>query len=278
LQLACSLESHSTHPIARAIMKEARKEQLIVSEVQKFKNLVGMGVEGYIKGQLVVLGKRDLLGLGDLDHWQKNLSKPSMDYSEVWVITGNTLGRILLKDEIREASKPVLKALKDLAIETIMLTGDHAYIAEDVGRQIGVGSIRSGLTPEGKVAALQSLKQEGKIVAMVGDGVNDAPCLAMADVAIAMGARGSDAALEQSEVVLMNDKIELVLSAYALSRYAKKIIQQNLTIAIVTIICMILSSIAGVLPLSIGVLAHEGSTFLVCLNSLRILFMKQRSF
>lgn len=274
LHIAYSLENHTTHPIARGIVKEGRRKKLQPLEVKKFKNLVGMGVEGYINDQLVVLGKRELLSLGSLKNWQEKLPQLSMDYVEVWVITEKILGRILLKDEIREASKPVLQSLKALSIETIMLTGDHARVAEEVGQHLGIGKVLSGLKPEDKLKAIQNLKSEGKTVAMVGDGINDAPCLAVADVAIAMGARGSDAALEQSEVVLMNDKIELVLLAYRLSRYARTIIRQNLAISIITIICMIFSSIIGILPLSIGVLAHEGSTFLVCLNSLRILFLK----
>jgi Cd2+/Zn2+-exporting ATPase len=137
--------------------------------------------------------------------------------------------------------------------------------------------VRAGLTPEGKVNALQSLRKEGHRVAMVGDGVNDAPSLAAADVSIAMGARGSDAALEQAEVILMHDRIENVLSALKLSQRARAIIMQNLTISLGVVAVMAGFSIAGHVPLALGVGAHEGSTIVVCINSLRLLFSRSET-
>jgi Cd2+/Zn2+-exporting ATPase len=156
-----------------------------------------------------------------------------------------------------------------------MLTGDRRATAEAVGAELGLDEVRAGLSPAQKVEAVTTLKDGGRRrVAMVGDGVNDAPSLAAADVAIAMGARGSDAALEQAEIVLMNDRIEGVFTALDLSRRARAVIRQNLVIALGVVAVMAVATIFGRVPLALGVAAHEGSTVLVCLNSLRLLFAK----
>ena len=136
--------------------------------------------------------------------------------------------------------------------------------------------MKAGLTPEQKVDAIQSFRNQGRKIAMVGDGVNDAPSLAAADVSVAMGARGSDAALEQAEVILMHDRIENFLAAFRLSRRAKSIIRQNLIISLGVVVLMAIAAIFGIIPLAVGVAAHEGSTVVVCLNSLRLLFGKNQ--
>jgi Cd2+/Zn2+-exporting ATPase len=155
-----------------------------------------------------------------------------------------------------------------------MLTGDRRQAAESVAREIGLDEVRAHLTPEQKVAAIQELRAAapGRRVAMVGDGVNDAPSLAAADVSVAMGARGSDAALEQAEVILMHDRIENFLAAERLSRRARAIIRQNLAISLGVVIVMVVATALGAVPLAVGVAAHEGSTLIVCINSLRLLF------
>jgi len=275
LQWAASLETLASHPLARAIVRASRHQKQALLAVDQFKALNGLGVQGMIDQQKVILGKRELLEQGPLNEWAKNLPAPPAEYAEVWVIAPTWLGRILLKDQIRQESAPVLSSLKQLGIYTVMLTGDHHASAQAVGTALGLQAVQSGLKPEEKVAAIQTLKTQTKgLVAMVGDGLNDAPCLAAAHIAVAMGARGSDAALEQSHVILMNDRIDLFLSAYRLSCQAQAIIRQNLAIALITIAVMITSSLFGLVPLALGVVAHEGSTVIVCLNSLRLLFWK----
>ena len=190
----------------------------------------------------------------------------------MWVIAKDIVGRVLLKDQIRAESRGVLAQLKARGIRTVMLTGDRRHTAEAVARELGLDEVRAGLSPEDKVAAIQALRGDGRRVAMVGDGVNDAPSLAAADVSVAMGARGSDAALEQAEVILMQDRIENLLAALRLSWRAKAIIRQNLAISLGVVVIMVVATAVGAVPLAVGVAAHEGSTLVVCLNSLRLLF------
>ena len=163
-----------------------------------------------------------------------------------------------------------------MGIKVVMLTGDRRHTAEAVAKELGVDEVRSGLSPEDKVEAIQEIRESGRRVAMVGDGVNDAPSLAAADVSVAMGARGSDAALEQAEIILMHDRIENFLAAQKLSRRAARVIKQNLTISLGVVICMVLATTFGAVPLALGVAAHEGSTLIVVINSLRLLWGKNR--
>jgi Cd2+/Zn2+-exporting ATPase len=169
----------------------------------------------------------------------------------------------------------VLQTLHADGLRTIMLTGDRQAAAQEVGRNLGLSEVRAGLRPEDKVEIIKQLTSQGRKVAMIGDGVNDAPSLAAAYVSVAMGARGSDAALEQSDVVLMQDRIDRFATARRLSRRSRRIIQENLAISLGAIAIMAIAALFGVVPLTLGVVAHEGSTVVVCLNSLRLLFGRE---
>jgi Cd2+/Zn2+-exporting ATPase len=276
LELAYALEAKSHHPIARAIVRHARSHGVSELNVDAFQSLTGQGLTGKIGGSTLMLGRRELLERGPLADWARHLPPASAELSEVWVISHDLVGRILLKDQIREESRGVLGALRQSGVRTVMLTGDRRHAAEAVAKELGLDEVRAGLSPEDKVSAIVSLRGEGRKVAMVGDGVNDAPSLAAADVSVAMGARGSDAALEQAEVILMHDRIENFLAAQRLSRRARAIIRQNLTISLGVVIVMVIATAFGAVPLAVGVAAHEGSTLVVCLNSLRLLFGKNR--
>jgi Cd2+/Zn2+-exporting ATPase len=276
LGLAGALESKSQHPIARAILRRAKEDGVSLAEVEDFRSITGQGLKGSVGGSSLVLGRRELLEGGPLADWARSLPAAPAELSEVWVVGRDLIGRILLRDRIRAESAGVLRDLKAMGLRTVMLTGDRRHAAESVARELGVDEVRSGLSPEQKVAAVRELRQGGHVVAMVGDGVNDAPCLAAADVGVAMGARGSDAALEQAEVILMNDRIENFLAAQRLSRRARAIIRQNLTIALGVVVVMVTMTALGAVPLAVGVVAHEGSTVVVCLNSLRVLFARIR--
>jgi Cd2+/Zn2+-exporting ATPase len=272
LQLALALESKSHHPIARAIVRHARAAGVAELAVDDFQSITGQGLRGKIESATLLLGRRELLESGPLAEWAKNLPAASPDLSEVWVIARGLVGRILLKDQIRAESRAVLADLRRAGLRSVMLTGDRRHAAEAVAKELGVDEVRAGLSPEDKVNAIQSLRTAGAKVAMVGDGVNDAPSLAAADVSVAMGARGSDAALEQAEVILMHDRIENFLAAQRLSWRARAVIRQNLAISLGVVVVMVIATALGAVPLAVGVAAHEGSTLIVCANSLRLLF------
>ncbi len=273
-ELAFSLESHGSHPIGRAIKRYGKEQGLSVRPISDFQAMSGRGIQGRAGESLCVLGRRELLESGPLAEWIKEVPEPPPEYVENWIVQESLIARILLRDQIREESKPILQRLKELGLRSVMLTGDRRGTAEAVGQELGIDEVRAGLRPEDKVAAIRGFAAEGRKVAMVGDGVNDAPSLAAAFVSVAMGARGSDAALEQSEVVLMNDRIDNFLTATALSNRARSIIRQNLAISLGTVLLMALAAVFGAIPLTVGVFAHEGSTVVVCLNSLRLLFGK----
>ena len=201
-------------------------------------------------------------------------------FSEIWLAqfpssegTGvGLLGRIILRDDIRPQAQGVVDELKASGLRTVVLTGDRRATAEHLKRELHLDEVRAELKPEEKVAAIKALSEGNNRVAMIGDGVNDAPSLAVAHVGVAMGARGSDAALEQADVVLMHDRLENFLAAYRLSQRARRIIRQNLVVSMGTVAVLVVFALIGKIPLPVGVVGHEGSTVIVVMNSLRLLF------
>jgi len=276
LRLAVSLDANSNHPLALAITRHAKEQGVEPVALLEFQSIPGQGLRGRTDEGVTYVGRRELMDQGDFAQWLKDVPDSPLGLSEVWVLNAATMGRVLLKDEIRSGSKAVLAQLAAEGVTTVMLTGDRRAAAVQVAHELGVADVRAGLHPEDKVTAIQAFTQQGRKVAMIGDGVNDAPSLAAAYVSVAMGARGSDAALEQADVVLMQDKIEKLLSARHISKTARRIIRQNLAISLSSVVVMAVASLFGIVPLTLGVLTHEGSTVLVCLNSLRLLFVKEQ--
>jgi len=274
-QMAHSLARLSEHPLSRAIRRIAATWGTSAMEASNFETILGKGVRANVDGETYVMGSRKLV-LG-LDRFSNRELPPAGKTAGavVWVAGDNLLGRMVFTDEVRPESAVTLRALHRQGVRTVMLTGDHRDAAQLIGMKVGIGEILSELSPDKKVEAVENLKEGGKVrVAMIGDGVNDAPCIAAADVGVAMGARGSDAALEQAEVVLMNDRIENFLLARLLSVQAKGIITQNIIVALGTVLVMVCAAFIYPVPLTLGVAAHEGSTLLVVLNSLRLLAIK----
>jgi Cd2+/Zn2+-exporting ATPase len=269
LSALLSLEAGTTHPFAAGVVAACRREGAGQLEVVGLSNSPGQGVAGSINGTRWSVGTREFTGAREI---AGALVPAGAIVSEVWASDGTVTVRATLVDEIRAASAPTLAALHTRHIRTVMLTGDREEAAAVAARQVGVQSYGAALTPDAKMAAIRQLSAEGRIVAMVGDGVNDAPGLAAADVAIGMGGRGSDAALESSDVVLTDDRIERLVDAIELSRAARRAIRVNVLISVGAALGMAAYVILGPgVPLSVGVGVHEGSTVIVCLNGLRLL-------
>jgi Cd2+/Zn2+-exporting ATPase len=189
--------------------------------------------------------------------------------------TAELLGAVAIADVLRPDATAVISELKASGIErVVMLTGDNTRVARAVAKLAGVDEFHADLLPEDKVRVIKELKSIGP-VAMVGDGVNDAPALATATVGVAMGAAGTDVAMETADIVLMGDSLENIAFALALARQARRVIYQNLIFAMSVILVLIVSALGFALPLPFGVIGHEGSTVLVCLNGLRMLTFRQ---
>ncbi len=271
LARAAALAHNSTHPVSQAVAREARARSLALPSAIEFRSLTGSGVQATVENRSAQLGRRSLIGAAD---WLTRMAEPEPGLTEVIYSDGNLHGRILLADEIRASSKPLLAKLYAAGLNLVMLSGDRKKAVQSVAAQVGLREFEYGLTPEQKVAHIKAWSEAGEKPAMVGDGVNDAPSLAAAYVGVAMGMRGSDAALEQADVVLMKDRLDRFFIAYELSRRARRIIRQNLTISLGSVVVLVAAAFAGAIPLTLGVIGHEGSTVIVVLNSLRLLLLR----
>ena len=271
-RLAYSLEKLSTHPLARAITRHGKQQGFEPVALQHFESVTGHGLKARCDGVECRLGARDWFALGQRLNDGRSGTPVDAGFSEVWVEAGDLLGRVILRDDIRPQAAGVVNELRDEGLRSVVLTGDRRAAAEHLRQELKLDDVRAELKPEQKVAAIRELSGQGSQVAMIGDGVNDAPSLAAAHIGVAMGARGSDAALEQADVVLMHDRLENFLSAFRLSHRARAVIRQNLFISLGTVVVLVTFAMLGRIPLTVGVVGHEGSTVVVVMNSLRLLF------
>lgn len=278
IQKVMSIETYSQHPLAQAIVKYGSKEHIQTVEIEGFQSVTGKGAEGIIGGKKWSVGSVS---------WITSLSVVSselIEKIELLQSEGNTVmlaaeegvykGFIAVADPIRSTSSKVLQDLKNAGIKhTVMLTGDDARTAHAIAVKLGMTDVEAGLMPEQKLSAIKVLKEKYGAVAMVGDGVNDAPALAASTVGIAMGGAGTDAALETADVALMADDLEKLPYTIRLSRKALHIIKENIMFALGLKIIALLLIIPGWLTLWIAIFADMGATLLVVLNSLRLLKM-----
>lgn len=277
-QLAYALESRSTHPLARAVTRHGKHQGWKPFPLDHFASVPGLGIQAVCNGQTIALGRRAWVeSTPNLppSPAPAQLSAADVSHSEVWLATPQMRGRLLFRDDLRPEARQVVASLRQLGLRTVVLTGDRQGPAQHLKEALALDDVRAELSPEQKVAAVQALSSEGHRVAMIGDGVNDAPSLAAAHVGVAMGARGSDAALEQAEIVLMHDRLERFLAAFCLSQKARRVIRQNLLLSLGTVVVLVGFALFGSLPLTVGVVGHEGSTVLVVMNSLRLLFTRR---
>jgi Cd2+/Zn2+-exporting ATPase len=280
LQIAASVEAKSEHPLAAAIVGEVKRRELPLFDCTDFQSISGKGASGLVKGRRISVGSIryfEALG-GSLDDALARKLDVLQDAGKTCVLVAETdekstriLGGLGIADVLRPEALDVVRALKEIGVQrVVMVTGDNSRVASAIAQQAGVDEFHAGLLPEDKVRVVKSLKTIGP-VAMVGDGVNDAPALATATIGVAMGAAGTDAAMETADVVLMSDNLRNIPFAISISRQARRVIWQNLTIAMSVIVVLMASALGFSLPLTLGVVGHEGSTVLVCLNGLRLL-------
>ena len=278
-QTAYSLEKLSSHPLARAITRHGKQQGLTTLPFSQFESVTGQGLRAMSGGTEYRLGRREWAAGAATDPATSSgapLEPGHPGLSEVWVAGGGLLGRLVLRDDIRSQARAVVDELRAAKLTSIVLTGDRQATADFLRTELKVDEIRAELRPEQKVQVIREMTAQGKRVAMVGDGVNDAPSLAVAHIGVAMGARGADAALEQADVVLMHDRLENFLLAFRLSKRAHAVIRQNLFISLGTIVVLVALAMGGRIPLTIGVVGHEGSPVVVVMNSLRLLFGDSR--
>lgn len=279
LALAASVESRSGHPLAQAVLKAAQARQLELPAATDVQSVTGKGMHAQVGGQDLSIGNLRLFeqaGVPDLVPpavRAQVLNLEAQGKTTMLVRSGEAfLGVLALADTPRLGMREVFARLAGLGVrKTIMLTGDNERVAKAVAASVGIGDVRAGLLPEEKLAVIDSLLQEHSFVAMVGDGVNDAPAMARATMGIAMGGAGTDVALETADVALMADDLSRLPFAIALSRASHTIIQQNLWAAFGVVALLIPATLFGWASMGIAVLLHEGATVLVVLNALRLL-------
>jgi Cu+-exporting ATPase len=289
LRLAAGVEQQSEHPLARAIMAGAAARSMAVPAVGDFNSVTGGGARGNVEGREVLVGKRAWLaeeGVADLaafDERSEALQQQGRTVMHV-AVDGQFAGLIAVSDPIKDSAPEAVRSLHDLGLRIIMLTGDSEQTARTVAAGLGIDEFRAGVKPEGKHELVRALQAEGRTVAMAGDGINDAPALAAADVGIAMGT-GSDAAIESAGVTLVKGDLRGIVKAIDLSRHTMRNIRQNLFFALIYN-ALGVPIAAGVLyPLSshlllnpmIAAAAMSLSSVSVVANALRLRSMKMGS-
>ncbi|HEX6923259.1 MAG TPA: heavy metal translocating P-type ATPase [Bacillales bacterium] len=271
VQIAASIESYANHPLASAITAYAKEMGTLLTEPEKIKDVPGWGVEAVVDGIPYKVGKAEFVGTAEAEEFAVGMSLQTAGKTLVFVKKEEEIiGVLALKDTIRPEVKETIKAINRAGVETIMLTGDSEEIAVEIARETGVKQYKAGCLPDEKLEHIKKLTKKHQRVAMVGDGINDTPALATADIGIAMGA-GTDAALETADVVIVKNDLRQIANTVRLSKRMNRIVKQNMAFSIVVILMLIASNFMQDLSLPMGVVGHEGSTILVILNGLRLL-------
>ena len=259
-------ESFSNHPIAKSIVKEAKKE-IDTSEVLNFEEISGKGIKYNYKEKEVKIGNANFVGLdGKL--------KESEGTTLYLKVDDKVAGNIVLTDEVKKDAKQTMQILSKNKIKTKMLTGDKKQVALKIAKQVGIDEVKSEMLPQDKYNELEKVltnNKDKRKVAYVGDGINDSPVLARADIGISMGGIGSSSAIEASDIVIMTDELQKIVDAIDISKKTNKIIKQNLIFSIGVKILVLLLSLFGIADMWEAVFADVGTTLITIFNTLRIL-------
>lgn len=273
LQTVVSLEGCSTHPLAHAILESGRKSGIEPQPVTGFRNFGGAGIAGTIGGKSYFVAKPaffaskgiDISDLSDVERLRSEGKTVVLLASE-----DRVLAILAIADQVRPSAARAVSALTRMGLQTIILTGDNPQTGRAIANAVGISAVKAELKPEDKIAAIQELAKQHGPVAMVGDGINDAPALATAEVGIAMGAAGTDAAIEASDAALMGDDLEKLVYALQLGRRAKRISRQNIVFSIVLLAVLVPLAVLGMMNVAFAVAVHEVAELLAVANGLRV--------
>jgi Cd2+/Zn2+-exporting ATPase len=276
IRFAATAESRSEHPIAKAVLKKADEMGVNPESWIEFEGNPGFGVMAMTDNERILVGNEKLIEKYSIplsDEAKEYLVNQSVKHTVLLVAAeSEIIGGVSVSDTLRKGIKENLQKIKCIGVKKrVMLTGDNEHVANSIGREAGVDAISSGLMPHEKVDYIKSLQKDGSKVAMIGDGVNDAPALAAADVGIAMGLSGTDIAIETAGITLATDDFERIPTLFRISRATMKIIKQNLIFAMVVNIMGVALSMYGLVPPLIAAVIHESNALIVMLNSIRLL-------
>ncbi|MCL5103094.1 MAG: cadmium-translocating P-type ATPase [Armatimonadetes bacterium] len=273
LRLCYSIERLSEHPLAEAVVEKAEGLGIAPLDVTDFEALTGEGVKAQVQGKTTYVGRPELFASLGLSLNDKAELERLRNGGKTVIYVGtdeHIMGAIGIRDEIRPQASEVIGKLHSMGIKTVMLTGDNETTARTIAAELGIDDVRANLKPEDKIEAVRRLEEEYGAVIMIGDGINDAPALARASVGIAMGAAGTDAAIEAADVALMGDDIARVPYAVSLGRRARNISRQNIVFSLLILAVLIPAALLGVMSVAVAVFAHETSEILAVLNGLRV--------
>jgi len=277
IEMAASVETNSEHHLARAITEAAGSQAQTADDFNVFP---GMGASGIVTGSKVLVGNRGMMHEeriaipAEVEEYLQGQEEKG--YTGILVAQNKSIvGVISIADQVRENAPAVINQLKNMGIDkVVMLTGDNQRTASSIAEELGIDAFRAGLLPEEKVEAINGYIEQGNTVAMVGDGINDAPALATANIGVAMGAAGTDVAIEVADIVLMGDQLSMVPYVIGLSKSALRNIKQNITFAVLVVAALLAGVLSKYVFLASGMLAHEASVMIVILNSMRLLIYK----
>ena len=267
IKLTSALEKNSTHPIAKAVTEYAGNAKDNV-KVEGVEEIAGHGLKGQVEGKEVLAGNIKLLQKFKIDY-PKELEQV-VDTIVVVAVNNTYAGHITIADEIKEDAKQAIHEMHKLNIQTVMLSGDKQSVVDQMAKIVGIDKAYGDLLPEGKVEKVQQLKNEGRIIAFAGDGVNDAPVVALADAGIAMGGLGSDATIETADIVIQNDQPSKIVSAIKIGKITKSIVWQNIILAMTVKVVVLVLGAGGLANLWEAVIADVGVALLAILNAVRI--------